>query len=233
LDVLVEDLARDHRVLVIDGPGHGKSGTSPNPPSLDACADAAIEVLDALAADRATWIGAAWGDHIGVSAARRHRRRLNGLIILNAPMAPWRGSRLALMRLTYALLWSFGPRSFVAGMIADKMIARSAGPDRASLVEIVTTSLRRCDKRGLLRAASAAMFDRGDSMPLLSAVQVPTLFFAGIDDALFPVEEARAQAAAIPDCRFVVVRGSAHQSALEAPAQVLPVVREALAATQR
>jgi pimeloyl-ACP methyl ester carboxylesterase len=55
------------------------------------------------------------------------------------------------------------------------------------------------------------------------------LFLAGAQDSLLPEAEARRQAAAIPGCRFVVIERSAHQSVLESPAQVLPVVRAAIA----
>lgn len=229
LDPLVRDLQRDHRVVVIDGPGHGGSGPSPGAASLEDCADAAVEVLDDLKIDRVVWVGAAWGGHIGVHAALRHADRLAGLVILNSPMAPWRGAHLALMRLTYSLLWTFGPRSFVAPMIADKMIAPSAAPDRAAMVRTIVEALRRCDRRGLLSAARSAMFERRDVIPLLSKVRVPAVFFAGAEDGLFSVEEARSQASLIPQCDFVVVERSAHQSALEAPEQVLPVLREAMA----
>ncbi len=129
---------------------------------------------------------------------------------------------------TWLFLGSFGPRSFVASMIADKMISRTVAPDRAVLVETVTAALRRCDKRGLLMAARSAMFERGDTVPLLAEVRVPTVFCTGAEDSLFPVEEARRQASMIPRCRFVVVEKSSHQSALESPARVLSVVREAL-----
>lgn len=228
LEPLVRDLARDHRVVVVDGPGHGRSGPSPGPFTMDDCADAAIEVLDALGIERVSWVGPAWGGHVGVVAARRHRDRLDGLAILNAPMAPWRGTKRALMRLSHTLLSIFGPRSFIAPIIADKMIGASA-PNRAALVDIMTTALRRCDKRGLLSAAHSGMFGRGDLVPLLGDVHVPTLFFAGAEDELFPVEEAKRQAGAIPNCRFIVVEKSSHQSALEAPEQVVSVLRAALA----
>jgi pimeloyl-ACP methyl ester carboxylesterase len=228
LDVLVDDLGRDHQVVVIDGPGHGGSGPSPGACSLEHCADAAMQVLDAMGISRVTWIGAAWGGHIGVFAARRHPNRLAGLIVLNAPMAAWRGRRLALMRFTYALLWLFGSRGFVGRLIADKMIAPSADPDRRAMVDVIASALKRCDKAGLLRAAHAAMFERGDPVAALSEVHVPVVFVAGADDALFPVEEARGQAALIPECQFVVIERSAHQSALESPTRVLPLVRAAI-----
>jgi 3-oxoadipate enol-lactonase len=229
VEPVAADLASDHRVVVVDGPGHGGSGPSPGPFTLEDCADAAMSILDELGAWRATWIGAAWGGHVGIAAARRHRERIAGLVLLNAPMASWRGRRLALMRLTYTLLRLFGPRSFVAGMVADKMIAPNAGPDRRALVEEVAGALRRCHRTGLLTAARSAMFERGDLVPVLPEVRVPAIFFTGAEDSLFPVDEARAQAGKIPECRFVVVEGSSHQSAIEAPRQVLPVVREALA----
>ncbi len=57
--------------------------------------------------------------------------RLDGLAILNAPMAPWRGTKRVLMRLSHTLLYIFGPRSFIAPIIADKMIGASA-PNRAA-----------------------------------------------------------------------------------------------------
>lgn len=228
LDPLVVELARDHRVVIIDGPGHGGSAARTTPFSLDDTADAAMGVLDALGIDRATWVGAAWGGQVGVAAARRHPDRVVGLVLLNAPMSPWRGGKRLLMRFTYALLWLFGPRSFVARLVAQKMIAPNAA-DRARLVDEVAAAFRRCDRRGLLVAARSAMFDRGDLMPLLGEVRVPAVFITGAEDDLLSVDDARRQAAAIADCRFVVVERSSHQSALEAPSQVLPVVQEALA----
>ena len=90
LDSLILELARDYRVVVVDGPGHGRSGVSLRPFSLDDSAAAVVEVLDAVSATRVMWIGAAWGGHIGMTVARRYPERLAGLVVLNAPMAPWR-----------------------------------------------------------------------------------------------------------------------------------------------
>lgn len=228
LDPLVEDLAHDHRVLVVDGPGHGRSGISAAPFSSEEAAHAAVQVLDAMGATRATWIGAAWGGHVGITVARTHAERLAGLIIMNSPLQPWRGRLLVLMRLAHALLWLFGPRSFIAPIIADSMIGRSAGPDRRALVATVVAALRRCNWKGLVLSARSAMFDREDPLPHLAHLRVPAVFFTGAEDALYPVAEARRHAAAFPQCRFVVLEHSSHQSALEVPHQVLPIIREAL-----
>lgn len=225
LDVVADALAPDHRVVVVDGPGHGRSGPPPSAFSLADCAAAAMQIFDALGITRATWIGSAWGGHIGVVAALHHPERLERLVVLNAPMEPWRGRHRALMRLSQALLALFGPRSFVATMIADKSIAPSAA-GRAAMVATVEAALRRCDARGLRVAMASAMFGREDLVPRLGEVRVPTVFFAGTDDALFPLALARAQAAAVPRSRFVPVERSGHHSAIERPDVVLPILRE-------
>ena len=132
----------------------------------------------------------------------------------------------ALMRLTYALLWMFGPRSFVAGLIADKTVAPNAGPDRGAIVAAAVAALNRCDRRGLLVAAHSVMFNRPDFLPLLPKVSVPTLLMTGAEDSLFPPAEARTLADAIPNCRFVVLERSAHQSPLEVPGDVSAAIRD-------
>ena len=41
VDGVAEDLSRDHRVVVIEGPGHGRSGNGPESFSFDDCVAAA------------------------------------------------------------------------------------------------------------------------------------------------------------------------------------------------
>ena len=47
---------------------------------------------------------------------------------------------------------------------------------------------------------------------------------------MFPVEMARAQAQSIPGCRYETIEGTAHNSALEAPEKINPLVAEFLRA---
>ena len=226
LQPIIDEFARDHRVIVIDGPGHGKSGSSGRRFSLADCADAAVRVLDTMNVERATWIGAAWGGQVGVFAAVRHRDRVRGLIVMNAPMAEWSGRRRALFWTTYLLLRWLGPRLFVPRAISEAQIApsvRLAHPDR---VEVIMDCIRASDRRGLVLAVRSAMLDRPSLLPQLPHVLVPTLFVTGAEDDLFPVDVARQQAGLIPDARFVVAEGTAHQSVWEAPDRVLPLLRE-------
>ena len=67
-------------------------------------------------------------------------------------------------------------------------------------------------------------------MPRLPEVRVPTLFVTGVRDSHYPLELARAHAAAVPGARFEVVEGTSHLSIFEAPERALRLVREFLSA---
>ncbi|MGH3131842.1 MAG: alpha/beta fold hydrolase, partial [Gaiellaceae bacterium] len=66
--------------------------------------------------------------------------------------------------------------------------------------------------------AQRAMAARPDSIDTLRGVRVPALVVVGGEDELATVSDAEAMAGAMPDSRLVVVRGSGHLTAVEAPA---------------
>lgn len=222
---LVDDLGRDHQVLLVDGPGHGRSEGTKEAFSIDDCADAGIGVLDALGVHRATWIGAAWGGHVGTAAAVRHPNRIRALVTMNAPMGAWRGRQRALYWSTYWLLRLLGRPRVLARKIASAQIAPARLAERPALLDPIVDCIVESVRGPFLASVRSAMLERPSLIPRLGAVTVPTLFMAGTEDRLFPVGVAREQAAAIPGGRFETVPGTAHQSLWESPEQVLPRLR--------
>src|SRR5215207_3906431 len=62
-----DELARDRRLVIITGPGHGASSDPGHRYSMDDCAEAAGEVLAAHKIDEPVdWVGNAWGGHVGI-----------------------------------------------------------------------------------------------------------------------------------------------------------------------
>src|SRR5579883_2614545 len=78
----VEALSAFGRVLVIDGPGHGKSEMPP-PFTLEDHVDALMDALTALGVERAVFVGLSWGGMIAMRAALRHKKRVAALALLD------------------------------------------------------------------------------------------------------------------------------------------------------
>jgi pimeloyl-ACP methyl ester carboxylesterase len=76
---------RGFRVLALDAPGFGQSPKL-EPPAYHphALADLVPPLLDALAIDRAAFVGYSWGGDVGCHVAARHPERLTALVLLDA-----------------------------------------------------------------------------------------------------------------------------------------------------
>jgi pimeloyl-ACP methyl ester carboxylesterase len=225
LALQARELSRDHRVIVVDGPGHGRSGPPLARFTLEDSARSALQVLDAVGASRAIFLGSAWGGHVGVSTALLAPARLRGLVLVNSPMNSWKGSIRLQARLLYELFRRLGARPFLVNIILGTQLSpavRAAHPEHA---EVIADCVRSSEKSALALAMLSAMLDRPSLEPRLGEVAVPTLVITGDADSIYPVSLARAHASAIRGARFEVIGGSAHQSGLEYPDQVNALIR--------
>jgi 3-oxoadipate enol-lactonase len=209
-------LAPHHRVLVVDPPGHGRSGVPPRRFTLEATARATLTVLDAFSINDVTIVGGAWGGMVGVVLAALSPDRVRGLVLINSPLDRWRGRQRVEITLLAALLRVGGAR-LVASLLTNNMLSDRVRRDDPQRVRGFSAELRALDRRGLHRSARSAMLDRPSLLPLLPRLKVPVLVIAGSEDSLWPVAKARAEVAMIPGARFEVVPGTAHLSAFEAP----------------
>lgn len=230
---LVGAFAHDHQVILVDGPGHGQSGGISRPYTLEDCAQAAMDVLDFSAVDRATWVGSAWGGHVGVIAALRYPDRVRALVTMNAPMAPWTGRNRAMNASLYWLFRALRQPAFVAREVAYKMIASERLQERPRLADPIIDCMVHSEREPFFAAVRTAMLERPSLIPQLGSIRVPTLFIAGSEDHLFPVNQARTEAARVPGARFEVIPGTSHLSVWEAPELTVPVLTDFITRIER
>ena len=219
-----DELVSDHRVLVVDPPGHGRTPAPPARFSLEDTAVALGELMDACHAPRAIIVGNAWGGMVATQLAITQPERIVALVLMNCPFHEWAGIDRLKLRMTHWLLVTLGPRRMASTIFAT-MVApetRAAAPDRYREVQ---RAMRGAERIGFARCAASAMFDRPQLRPSLSSVRAPTLVLAGDRDPLCPVAEARAEAALIPGARFAIIEGTAHLSGWEAPEPVNVLIR--------
>jgi 3-oxoadipate enol-lactonase len=223
-------LAALGRVLVVDGPGHGKSEVPPRF-SLDDHAAALVDALDALGAPRAVVCGLSWGGMVGMRLALREPSRVAGLALLDTSAEAEELVRRVRYRAFIAMHRRVGlPYGLFARQIAPLMFAPQTLAERPELALSTYRRINGFDREGVARAALAVVVERTSVLPQLGAIGVPTLVLSGSEDRATPPARAESIAKAIGGATLAIVQGAGHMSTLEAPsavnAELVPFVRK-------
>ena len=216
----VPDLAKQHRVINIDGPGHGRSSSVRRTYSLEDCADAAIEVMDALEVERAHWAGLSWGGMTGMRVALRHPDRLRSMALLDTSADREARRKLPSYRVMAFVARRVGALPMLLDRIEPLFFTRETRRSQPVVVRDFRDHLARMDPESLGRAVDAVIFDRGDIRDRLGEIRVPTLVMVGTEDVSTPPAKSREIAAGIPGAELVEIPKAAHLSALEQPERV-------------
>jgi pimeloyl-ACP methyl ester carboxylesterase len=228
---LGEMLARNHRVILVDRPGHGWSTRAREGDSTPAVQGEMIdEALEKLGVGPAIFVVHSWSGALGARMALDHPERLAGLVML-APVAyPWRGgvawyNRLAttpvvgpLFAYTIALPLGFflaeaGARGvFVPQIMPDGFISDTATPlllrpreFLANARDVVT-----------LKAAVA------EQAPRYAEISVPTVVISGeVDTTVSTNIHSRPFASIVPNARLIVLPDVGHMIQNAAPELVI------------
>ncbi|MDF6044683.1 3-oxoadipate enol-lactonase [Streptomyces sp. JH14] len=214
-DPQTPSLARTHRVVRWDLPGHGGSpaGLLPDGGSVADLGRLVLGLADALGIEEFAYAGISLGGAVGTWLAVHHPERLASLAILcsSAHFGDPQGwsERAALVRAegtapvaeTAATRW-FTP-SFAADPAARAMVDDLSATDPAAYAGL-------CD-------ALAGYDIRSE----LSRITAPTLVVAGREDPATPVAHARELADGIPGAALTEVAHAAHLAGVERPVPVL------------
>jgi 3-oxoadipate enol-lactonase/4-carboxymuconolactone decarboxylase len=223
------ELARTHRVLRFDLPGHGGSPTSllPDPsPGATTVGDLARLVLDL--ADHHGWqrfayAGISLGGAIGAHLAVHHPDRVTRLALtcssarFGEPQSWTQRALLVRNQGTEALADAAGARWFTMAF---------AGSPRA---KALLADLAATDDAGY--AACCDALASYDMRAYLSRVCTPTLVVAGREDPATPPAHARELADGIPAASLLEVAGAAHLAGVERPEVVTAALSQHLAAS--
>jgi 2-succinyl-6-hydroxy-2,4-cyclohexadiene-1-carboxylate synthase len=214
--------ARRFRVVVVDLPGHGRSGTPRHSRrgSVERSADDLAAILDRIDAAPVHVLGYSLGARIALRLAVAHPRSVRRLV-LESPSAGLpdvfdRAARAAADELRARRLERDGIEAFVAEWEAEPVFASHAAMPPARIARLHAARLR---NRPAGLAASLRGAGQGMMEPLgdrLHEVSAPTLIIAG---ALDPTGCARATEIAddIPGARLEVVERAGHTPHLETP----------------
>jgi len=222
-------LARRFRLIVVDLPGHGRSGIPLDPAraSVERTADDLATILRLEGVAPAHVLGYSLGARVALRLAVVHPDVVQRLVLespsAGLPTEDERHARRAADEDRAHRLECDGIEAFVDEWEHEPIFASHAvlSPARAARLRAERLRNRSTGLAGSLRGAGLGAME-----PLhdrLSGVRMPTLVVAG---ALDPVGRARAEsvAAGIPGARLEIVTGAGHAPHLETPTRFRSLV---------
>ncbi len=209
---LLRLLARDHRMILFDYPGLGRSGPW-HGRSFDSLADATAGLMDAIGLSKAGVLGWSMGGFVAQRLAIDHPQRVSRLILAGT---------------------NPGGSHAVLGTPKAQAIDSEPDPSNAEILRELYPPNRQAEGRRFLRRLERA--SRSGEIPddfhvpaattraqvaaedpwlrsnrnyrQLGTVAAPTLTAAGVEDPVAPPVNLRRIAARIPRSRFVVFPGA-------------------------
>lgn len=224
-DAWAEDLARDHRVIRFDLPGHGHSGPDERERySNEETVDALAGLIEALDLKRPTIGGSSLGGLVAWRYAARAKSAARGLILVAPGGYPINGvsdQPVAAPRHVEAFL-RFAP----ASAVRDATRALYGDPELLTADRVASVrAAMAADGVGEALVKRLSRFTLPDPTADLARVRVPTLLLWGRRDVMVPVGHAERFVRALPNARKIVYDGLGHLPHEEAPDVTLADVR--------
>ena len=216
--------ASGFRAVLIDPPGQGESGPATQLFSMEQCADAVVEVLDALAIARATAIvGVSWGGFVALRTELRWPGRVASLVVTNSSAERLGDEGLGASAKTLGAIQAVGISDGVAAALVAALTSPTSRARDPSIEPALRADVSRLNTAAVVVNYRSVMLDRTSVLDELAMIAIPCLVIAGRDDAQLPVEHSARMRDALPDARFVVVNAGDLAPA-ENAAAVAPVI---------
>ncbi|MEW5737808.1 MAG: alpha/beta hydrolase [Myxococcota bacterium] len=213
------------RLIVPDHRGFGQSALAPGVSTMEALADDALALLDALGISQAVVGGVSMGGYVAIALTRKDPGRVKGLLLIDTQSSADDEAGKARREAVAQEVEAKGMGPLVEAML-PRLLAAGAPLEVKARVE----KLMRAQSPAATAAASRGMATRTDGRDILSRFGGPCLVIVGEHDVITPVEKARAMASLLPQATLAVIPGAGHLPNLEAPEAFQRAVSPFLAA---
>lgn len=221
-DNFSSELSDTFRIIAIDLPGHGKTGTFGEFHTMELIAGVVKEVLDHLHIRQCLLIGHSMGGYAALAFARLYPAMLNGMILFHsqtaADSAQAKANRDRAINLVKADHSNF-IHQFIPGLFSPENVIRY----ESQIAELILQASQITPAS--IIAALEGMKQRPDQTDVLAKVDFPVYFITGKKDTIIPASLVMQQAA-IPSHSEVLLLGNvAHMGYIESRDITLQAVR--------
>jgi pimeloyl-ACP methyl ester carboxylesterase len=227
-DDWARNLEADHRVIRYDLPGFGLTGADPTADYSDRRGVAVLlALLDRLGVARASVVGNSMGGRIAWTFAAQNPTRTDKLVLISPDGFASPGLEYGATSKAPLMMWAL-PYVLPSFMLRDSLAPAFAN------VDVITDGLfARYRDMLLAPGVRQAIVDRMNQMalvdpvPLLKAIQAPTLLMWGEKDGMIPFANSADYLRALPNATLAALPGIGHIPQEEAPTTVA-IVRKFL-----
>jgi pimeloyl-ACP methyl ester carboxylesterase len=207
----VKRLGGQYRIVSLDLPGHGLTGTHPGGDyDYPIFVDVVDKVLVKLGIDRATIGGNSMGGGVTWMYALAHPEKVEAMILVDAAGAPrWQarkapiGFRIARMPVLRDIAKIITPRSMVESSFQTSVSVKSVATPAA--IDRYWELLRYPGNRAAtIKRFSYTHNNHPAIREKLGALKIPTLILWGEEDNLIPVKSAEWFAETIPGSKLII-----------------------------
>ena len=218
-----------HRLVVIDGPGHGDSGPAPEPFTMKQCGQAMSEILDELGVSTpAIIVGCSWGGLVAGEFAIDYPSSTKAVVMLNTPIHNKKsGLKLSDRFVVWGARWLHKSRVYQDG-VARSFFLQKTFEQGGPMMDAFRQHLQRANGAALARSVRSVMLEREPLASRLRVITTPTLFIAGRFDRMYLPETLRDAVLSMPRGRFEVLDTS-HISVVDEPEQTVSLINNFIA----
>jgi pimeloyl-ACP methyl ester carboxylesterase len=213
---VLDGLARQHRVVAVDLPGHGGSAKGAGDYSLGALASALRDLGGALGIERATVVGHSLGGGVAMQFAYQFPERCERLVLVSSGgLGPDVGLVLRLATLPgselFLLLTAPAARSLInLAASAGRALGIRPAADAEFYARTFATLADPETRAAFLGTLRGVVGTRGQLVDardrLYLAEHMPTLIVWGEHDAVLPVDHGHAAQEAMPGIRLEIFK---------------------------
>lgn len=220
---MATDLSGKFTVLMVDLPGHGRSGLNGDEQPMPLMGAAVRALIASLEIDEFILCGHSMGGYVSLEIARELPDKTKGLILFHSHAAPDdekarenRNRTINIVRLNHTnFIHSFIPDLFAEGnreklsLQIERLRNRAASTSGKAII-----------------AALAGMREREGSFDTIMNASFPVMFIIGKDDSRMPYEKIIAQSMLANHAETILLANVGHMGMIEAPQVIFPVIRD-------
>ena len=220
---LANKLSDKFTVLMIDLPGHGRSGLEGDELSIPLMAASVRAVMASAEVDDFILCGHSMGGYVSLEVARDLAGQTKGLILFHSHAAPDdekgkenRNRTINIVKLNHT--------NFIHSFIPD-LFAEANKKKLADKIERLRNRAASTSAKAVI-AALTAMRDREGSLDVIMNASYPVYFIIGKNDTRMNYQTIIAQSMLVNHAETMVLSNVGHIGMLEAPEIIFPAIKD-------